>query len=616
MNRSEKGKKQYRFLSGSRFPSFFAFTFFVTIISSTIAEQAVAEAVIWANLVKVTATGSSITRTQNGCEGCDDAAATSQQQVTSGDVYVEFSIPEPGKIVVAGLGRVNTVPESTSIDFGIRTGGPGGAGAAVYENGIYKTDIPHQLTTDIFRVAIEGGTVKYYHNGILYYTSLNVPVYPVIADAAIFNVNGAVSNSIISISSQALCGKTDDLIYTPSQYTNPLLPPAKGGVYVDPVFGCGIKRISDGQGEFNNTVHHVYSIMSPFNSDNTRILLLTCCSFFIADLAGNVVIPPETLGIPPSGEPRWDRTDPNAFYYHSGNQLRKYDLSTNTHTSLRTFVEYTNINFGSSADISEDGNHLAIIGDGLEVFAYRISTDTKFPTRAIPGVHDVHITPNNNVLVGVANKNALYDVNMNFVRDVTSFLGHMDIGRDVDGDEVMVMVASADPAAPQGCEGNGIMKVRISDSLKTCILPLYWLESTHVSLSDTGWVLVSNTDSSSGVNWPNDPNDRGTANPPASLPADWENRWGRYFNELTLLRVDGTQIRRLVHHRTRRCSQNLPGCWDTTNNDWVGFHPYWSTPRAAISRDGRYVVFDSNFALDPFPNRSDYTDAYLIDVNQ
>src|SRR5256885_12606951 len=58
--------------------------------------------VIWTNLVNVTATGNSIQKT-GGFEGAEDAGATSQQQITSGDGYVEVTVGETNKTRSAGL---------------------------------------------------------------------------------------------------------------------------------------------------------------------------------------------------------------------------------------------------------------------------------------------------------------------------------------------------------------------------------------------------------------------------------------------------------------------------------------------------------------------------------
>jgi hypothetical protein len=57
--------------------------------------------------------------------------------------------------------------------------------------------------------------------------------------------------------------------------------------------------------------------------------------------------------------------------------------------------------------------------------------------------------------------------------------------------------------------------------------------------------------------------------------------------------MDGTEVRRLAHHRSRRLDH------------------YWHQPRAAISRDGKLAVFDSNFGANPI---DEYSDVYLLDV--
>jgi hypothetical protein len=60
-----------------------------------------------------------------------------------------------------------------------------------------------------------------------------------------------------------------------------------------------------------------------------------------------------------------------------------------------------------------------------------------------------------------------------------------------------------------------------------------------------------------------------------------------YLGEIMVMRDNGAEIRRLAAHRGLRFS----------SEDALG---YWSTPRAAISPDGAYVVADSNFGM---PNR-------------
>jgi hypothetical protein len=71
-----------------------------------------------------------------------------------------------------------------------------------------------------------------------------------------------------------------------------------------------------------------------------------------------------------------------------------------------------------------------------------------------------------------------------------------------------------------------------------------------------------------------------------------------FAEEGLLVRIDnnnGSNKQRLFHTRSRSSEY------------------YWAIPRGAISRDGRYVVFDSNFDISNsgLPN---YTDVYITKV--
>ena len=397
---------------------------------------------------------------------------------------------------------------------------------------------------------------------------------------------------LASIPADAACGLTD-LAPHPAPAYDVFDPPPRGGSYVDPVFGCVVTRLSDGLAQFGDRVHHEYATMSPFNRDSTRLLLHTCCQFFVTDPSGTVLVPPDVLALPASAEPRWSRTDADVFYYHAGNEIRTFDVRTQVHSVVRTFERYASIDFcGGASELSEDGDHLAVCGDRTDVFVYRFSTGETFPARALPLNCGVQVTPDNHVLVDACDRVDLYDAAMTAARTVVPFGGHLNVGRDLDRSEILLIIASNDLAPAPGCEQNGVEKIRLSDGAKTCLMPLYWGESAHLAVSDDGWVLVSNTDETP---YTADPGDifRGTAEPPPLTPPDVDAEWGTFFNEITLVSVDGSRLRRLAHHRTRRLDH------------------YWHQPRAAISRDGSYAVFDSNFGRNPI---REYSDVYLLDV--
>ena len=159
------------------------------------------------------------------------------------------------------------------------------------------------------------------------------------------------------------------------------------------------------------------------------------------------------------------------------------------------------INGRGESDICFDGNHLVLVGNHQDVFVYDLSTDTKGPvlaTTALGGFDNVSITPDDHVLVGWYASGAgryrgveLFDSEMAFLRQVSPVIGHMDVTRDVNGDEVLLLVNAAHPSPPPGCT-NAIVKISLASGDETCLVSLDWSLGAHVSGPDgNGWSIVS-----------------------------------------------------------------------------------------------------------------------------
>ena len=153
-----------------------------------------AQAVVWTNTVNVTVSGNSIQKT-GGCDRCDDAGASSSQQITSGDGYVEFTIPRTDKEVFAGLSHGDSDTTRSDIDFALKFD-PFGV-VEVRENDVFRTSAMF-AANDVFRVAVVGGRVTYSQNGGVFYTSTKTPVYPLLLDTSLQSLNGVVANAVIS----------------------------------------------------------------------------------------------------------------------------------------------------------------------------------------------------------------------------------------------------------------------------------------------------------------------------------------------------------------------------------------------------------------------------------
>src|SRR5438093_1596542 len=396
---------------------------------------------------------------------------------------------------------------------------------------------------------------------------------------------------LLALPSPVAAYLTDQAVYPPINEAI-FLPPEAGGSYIDPTFGTTITRLSDAPKTPNAAdagslplISNEYSTMSPWSEGNAHPLLVPHSYFALYDGEGHYVkdLP---LEVNATSQPRWSRRSPDVFYYLSGNTLKSYDVATDARAVVRVFDEYTGINGLGESDISSDGDHFVLVGDFRDVFVYEISTDTKgsvLDTTGLGGFDDVYITPDNNVLVGwYAVGSAprqgveLYDRDMRFLRQVSRTLGHMDVARDVDGSEVLLLGNASDP---EPVCSNGMVKIRLSDGRQTCLVTFDWSMSVHISAPDRGGFVIVGT----------------------YAPADPDPTLGfrTYTDEIMQVSLDGSEVRRLAHHRSRP------------------FNSYGWTPRASVSRDGSRLVYSSNYGLQEilgYP--SSYSDTYLIDLSQ
>jgi hypothetical protein len=154
---------------------------------------AAAQGVTWTNLVNATANSNSVTKT-SGCDGCNDAGAISQQKITAGDGYAQFTADANGPLRTTGLTQSFAISSPATIAWGVRFQG---SVAEVREGGSYKADTSF-VAGDVFRVAVQSGVVRYSKNGAVFYTSQLAPAYPLVLAAALSNRPSTVSNAMIS----------------------------------------------------------------------------------------------------------------------------------------------------------------------------------------------------------------------------------------------------------------------------------------------------------------------------------------------------------------------------------------------------------------------------------
>ena len=369
-------------------------------------------------------------------------------------------------------------------------------------------------------------------------------------------------------------------------------PPAVGGTYVDSVFGSTVLRVSNSLGTRNadnggnlTWIENEYSTASPFNSDNSKFILVHQSYFGLYDGAGFYVRDlPFEIGA--SSEPRWSRKDNVTLYYHSGNMLKSYNISTGSIGVVHTFSEYTSISGNGEMDISMDGDHLVYCGDGRYIFVYQISTGKKFTAFDTAGrsFDSEYITPDNNVIISWIQSGTvrytgqeLFDINMNFRRQVGHADGHKHVTRDTNGAEALIWTNSNDPQPIAGCN-NGIVKILLASGAQTCLAQLDWSLAVHISAPDGNGSVFVDTEA------PSNPEPNTTA-------------WAPYTNEILQIKLNGSGITRWAHHRSRRSATNT----------------YNWQPKLSVSRDGTRLLYASNFdmpAIDGYA--AQYSDEYMI----
>ena len=400
-----------------------------------------------------------------------------------------------------------------------------------------------------------------------------------------------------------LCGVADDGLAHPPPHFNDFVPPGKGESYTDPQYGCAVVRLTDAKAQFKLAVHHEYSTISAVNENDTRVMLITeWGQGTIVDMTGKVVVEPRDFPAINAGNVPWAIRPSDAFYYTAKNVLYRGVISGHAvkSTALHTFTEYPTVMIPDEEDLSEDGDHLWIVG-GKQVFLYTISSNTAGPRVNIGakdadcGWHKIQITPSNKMLVTWScNGGPTGSGQEIYNNDGTPYWHmfdnslHTDVGKDLNGNEIAIVDRIPDTYKDACPSGGGADVIRLDPPHSvSCLVDLNWA-SSHISYRDSsqGWVAISLFD-------------QGTC-PDYScfvenLKSDWPSGWRHFYEEVILVKIDGSAVVRLVHHRSRSAEY------------------YWAQSRAAISRDGRYVIFDSNMDLED-TGLNNYSDVYMIKV--
>jgi alpha-tubulin suppressor-like RCC1 family protein len=145
---------------------------------------------VWTNGVKVKVLGNSLIKTGTAYEY--DAGAISSRAISSG--YVEIVANFMPTYQLFGLGKGDSNQGLFDINYGFHM-----ESASVYvsEGGTLRTGAIPYVIGDRLRISIESGTVKYYKNGTLLYTSGITPTLPLRVDTSIRGSSQILFNVVL-----------------------------------------------------------------------------------------------------------------------------------------------------------------------------------------------------------------------------------------------------------------------------------------------------------------------------------------------------------------------------------------------------------------------------------
>ncbi len=394
-------------------------------------------------------------------------------------------------------------------------------------------------------------------------------------------------------------------------------PPLPGGSYVDPNFGAKVRILTAPQSL------HGYSSPSAISLDNKYALVGIEGYPTIVYLAdGRVHSRPP---VPLEGT-MWDPKNEEIMYFLSGASVRTHDIRSKRTTTVIDYAKgmptFTSIKTGARGDTSKDG-WIAFFAPAESVIcALDLNTVRTYCARY--NLAHNGVTPNNDNGGAIITKGVdratgkryvilqsspivVYSVNVTEGRLDFEFVGpevpdwggnndgtcdpgehcmggaHIDTLEDSSGTQWLLnALETTNPCEysmnlfqlNKGARmtwpselGGGRKRIL---SLYRCSSGDNWADWHAACAKHAPYCVVSTTYGNFGVQY-----DANTTTPIKRTP---------HLGEIFVIRGVGTEIRRLVHHRS------IPLKGEEARS-------YWTTPRACISTDGSYVLADSNFGM-------------------
>ncbi|QRM90175.1 T9SS type A sorting domain-containing protein [Lacinutrix sp. WUR7] len=220
--------------------------------------------------------------------------------------------------------------------------------------------------------------------------------------------------------------------------------------FTENLSGSKITRISDKNvfGTTSQRIRHNYAKDQTWNSNGSLIKL---AGYPAAILDGETFDFLYWRDIPSYG--RWANTEPNYMYGTPGNQFVKFNVLDNTRVTLKTFSEYSSLDFGyGEGNQSNDDKYVGLIGQNgsdKTLIVYNIETDQIVGTKNIGTTGDLDwfsVSQLGGYAVAMWKPNGsgategikTYNLDFTNEKHIHDHTEHADLGIDADGNEVLV----------------------------------------------------------------------------------------------------------------------------------------------------------------------------------
>lgn len=290
-------------------------------------------------------------------------------------------------------------------------------------------------------------------------------------------------------------------------YTSYQNPTDDAPEYLEPTsneFGNEIIRISDASifGTTGQNLRHHYSLDQPWNSNGTLIKLAGYPAAIIDGETNEFLY---WASIPSSAT--WANTNPNWMYGTQGNRFVRYNVTTNSSQTLRTFSDFSSIDYGKNkGNMSIDDRYIGLIGkngSNETLIVYDIENNVVLATKYLgnTGFNWFSVSPSGSytLLYFAADGNAnnqgikVMDLNLTNLRHLNDYTTHSDLGINDDGEDVYVAFGDPDTRP----DDYYLKSVRLRDGMVT---PLFhYTQSSgvwggHISCRNTdrpGWAYIT-----------------------------------------------------------------------------------------------------------------------------